>query len=379
MQLSHCRKLLRCLLLLSWVMAPMLNAAVLPEDRMDVLYHRYDGGGMDIKGPSVLVRKSFADKVSVNANYYVDKVSAASVDVVTTASPYTEERIEKSIGLDYLSDKTLYSVGITASDERDYIGRTAFVGVSQDFFGDMTTVSLGYAQGDDEVRRRDDPDFREDLTRRSYQVGVSQVLTRNLIVGINHELISDQGYLNNPYRSVRYLTASGFAYQPEVYPRTRTSEATALRGSYYLPWRAALHGEFRWFEDSWGIDARDWSLTLVQPLSEEWVLELRTRHYRQSAADFYSDLFPFQDAQNFLARDKEMSTFRAMSFGATAGFQRRWPAMPWVDRYGVRLGLDLYRYDYRDFRDLRVSAAPGEEPLYSFDAWVTTLVFTLWY
>ena len=365
--------------LLLLLCAPALHAAVLPEDRMDVLYHRYDGGGMDIKGPSVLVRKSVADKVSVNANYYVDKVSAASVDVVTTASPYTEERIEKGIGLDYLSDKTLYSVGVTASDERDYIGRTVFAGVSQDFFGDMTTLSLGYSHGTDEVRRRDDPDFSEDLVRRSYQVGVSQVLTRNLIVGINHELITDRGYLNNPYRSVRYLNGGSFAYQPEVYPRTRTSEATALRGSYYLPWRAALHGEFRWFEDSWGIDARDWSLTLVQPLSEEWVLELRTRHYRQNAADFYSDLFPFQDAQNFLARDKEMSTFRSMSFGATAGFQRRWPGMPWIDRYGVRLGLDLYRFDYRDFRDLRVSAPPGEEPLYSFDAWVTTLVFTLWY
>ena len=39
-------------------------AGVLPEDRADVLYHRYDGGGVTIHGPSVLVRKKMAEKYS---------------------------------------------------------------------------------------------------------------------------------------------------------------------------------------------------------------------------------------------------------------------------------------------------------------------------
>ena len=42
----------------------------------------------------MLVRKQFAQKFSASANYYVDKVSSASIDVVTTASPYTEERTQ---------------------------------------------------------------------------------------------------------------------------------------------------------------------------------------------------------------------------------------------------------------------------------------------
>ena len=32
-------------------------AGVLPEDRADILYHLYDGGGVEIDGPSLLVRK----------------------------------------------------------------------------------------------------------------------------------------------------------------------------------------------------------------------------------------------------------------------------------------------------------------------------------
>ena len=40
-------------------------AGVLPEDRSDILYHLYDGGGVAIDGPSVLVRKKIGKSISV--------------------------------------------------------------------------------------------------------------------------------------------------------------------------------------------------------------------------------------------------------------------------------------------------------------------------
>ena len=46
------------------------------------------------------------------------------------------------------------------------------------------------------------------------------------------ETIADEGFLNNPYRSVRYLDVenpAGFAFQPEVYPTTRTSNGLIWR------------------------------------------------------------------------------------------------------------------------------------------------------
>ena len=66
------------------------HAAVLPEDRVDAMYHSYDGGGLEVTGPSYLVRKGFKDKVSAWTNYYVDSISSASIDVITTASPYSD-------------------------------------------------------------------------------------------------------------------------------------------------------------------------------------------------------------------------------------------------------------------------------------------------
>ena len=78
------------------------GAAILPEERADAMYHSYDGGGVTIDGPSFLVRKNFAETVSASANYYVDNVTSASIDVITSgASEYGEKRTEFSVGGDY--------------------------------------------------------------------------------------------------------------------------------------------------------------------------------------------------------------------------------------------------------------------------------------
>ena len=141
-------------------------AGVLPDDRSDVLYHQYIGGGVEIYGPSILMRKSIGKSVSVVANYYVDMVSSASIDVITTASPYTEERTQYSLAADYLRGNTMMSVGVTSSEESDFDSSTYNLSITQDMFGDLTTLILSYAYGNDTVRRVDDPDFFRDNTRQ---------------------------------------------------------------------------------------------------------------------------------------------------------------------------------------------------------------------
>jgi len=374
---------LRVLLLLASAVAlvPAARAAVLPDDRADVLYHRYDGGGVTIDGPSLLVRKKFAEKYSVTANYYVDMVSSASIDVVTTASPYKEQRTQVSLGADVLNGRTQYAVAFSNSDESDYTANTATFDVSQDLFGDLTNLSFGYSRGWDEVRKRGDADFSEPVDRSTWRIGLTQILTPSLMVGMNWELVSDEGYLNNPYRSVRYLdpdSAVGYAYQGEVYPHTRVSNALAVNARYFLPYRAALSGHYRWFTDTWGIDASTVTLGYTHPWRERWIFELTYRWYTQSAADFYSDLFPFENAQNFLARDKELSTFTSQMVGLGTTYELPF-AVPFMKRSTVSFFYDRFQFDYDDFRDVRTGGAPGTEALYGFDANVFRLFVSGWF
>jgi hypothetical protein len=359
------------------------HAGVLPEDRADVLLHSYDGGGVTIQGPSLLVRKQFAQKFSVSANHYVDKVNSASIDVVTTASPYEEERTQQSVGIDYLHDRWMMNIGFVNSEENDYTAETFTFGISQDVFGDLTTVSLGYSLGNDTVGRRGDASFREETERQHYRLGVSQILTQNLMLGLSFETITDEGFLNNPYRQVRYLdptTPQGYSYERERYPRTRSSDAGALRLRYYLPYRAALHAEYRQYGDTWDIQADTFELGYTHPIELGWTFEGRFRTYSQTKADFYSDLFPRSQFQNFMARDKELSAFTSQTVRLGASYDIVRGGWKFVERGTVNVILDHMLFDYEDFRDLRVTGAvPGSEPRYSFDANVLQVFVSFWF
>ena len=356
---------------------------VLPEDRVDVLLHSFDGGGVTIQGPSVLVRKQFAQKFSASANYYVDKVQSASIDVITTASPYKEERKQWSVGLDYLHDRWMLKLGIIDSEEPDYSAKTFSFGVSQDLFGDLTTVSLGYSLGRNEVMRRGDPTFKEPMDTQSYRLGISQILTKNMLLGFSYETITDEGFLNNPYRQVRYLDASnpqGYSYEREIYPRTRTSDAASIRLRYYLPYRAAIYGEYRTFSDTWQIKGNTFELGYTHPHGG-WIFDGKVRFYDQpQGASFYSDLFPYANSQNFMARHKELSTFNSQDLRLEASYDILKGGWKFVEKGTVNVVWDHMLFNYDDFRDLRVTGmAPGTEPLYHFDADVFQVFVSFWF
>jgi hypothetical protein len=358
-------------------------AGVLPDDRADALYHSYDGGGVEITGPSVLVLKNVSQNFAVSGNYYVDSISSASIDVVTTASPYTEKRTEYSLGADYLHGNSIMAVSYTNSEEDDYLANTASFGISMDMFGNMTTVDMGYARGWDVVGNNNDPGFSEDVDRQNYRLGLTQVITKDLLMEINYEGITDEGFLNNPYRSARYLDSTsplGYSYEPEIYPNTRTSNAIAVRSLYYLPYRASIYAEYRIFDDTWGIRAHNAEIGYIHPLSSGWLFEGHYRYYTQNSADFYSDLFPRRDSQNFLSRDKELSAFDSNTLGFSVSYDFVQNGLRWIDRGSVNLSYDYIWFNYDDFRDLLDTSAPvGDEPLYKFGAGVAQFFVSIWF
>ena len=169
------------------------RAGVLPDDRADIFWSQYKGGGMDIKGESVLVRKKFTENFAVEANYFVDSVSGASVDVLSNASVIKDTRKQKSGTVEYVHDKTTYSASFINSTERDYISNTAHFGLSQDMFGDLTTLSLGFSRTRDKVGENNGTANKPDVswlghaTSRSFEGGLSQIITKNLIAGMTLE------------------------------------------------------------------------------------------------------------------------------------------------------------------------------------------------
>jgi Protein of unknown function (DUF3570) len=382
----------RTLLALGIAVAPAL-AGVLPEDRADVMWHVYKGGDITIQGPSVLVRKKVGDNLSLSANYYEDMISSASIDVKLSASPYHETRKQESLAADYLHGKSTYSAGFITSKEPDYKANTEYFAVSQDMFGDLTTLTLGYRRGWDQVYRdikapqgfiENDPTFHERADHRGYSLSLSQILTRNAILGFNYELLTDQGYLANPYRKIRFLSpgqGAGFTLADQVYPNTRTSSSASVQLKYYLPYRAALTGQYRFFHDTWGITAHTAQIDYTHPVRKHLILDGSFRYYHQGPADFYSDLFPRANYQNFMARDRELAAFNSYTVGAGASWLFAMPFVPALGKNSINLRVDHLMIDYSDFRNALLAGTygAGNEPLYKLNANIFQVFVSIWF
>ena len=346
--------------LLGGVLATANAEAVdLPGDRADAMYHSFIGGGVVANGPAILVRKSLEDVVSLSAFNYVDSVSNASIDVVTTASPYKETRVETGVGLDYVYRDALISLTASTSREPDYTADSAGIDVAQDFFGGMTTVSLGYTKGWDKVGKHNDPSFSEPANHWQYRLGATQIVTPHWLVSLNTEAIADQGYLQSPYRVARVFGAA----VPEVDPSTRTSRAATLRVTGSIGAQGAVHAQYRYFWDTWDIRSGTEEVGYSQYAGKRWLLDGFVRHYSQSHAIFYSDNFASE--MTYMSRNRQLSTFNDLGVGAKASYSIvREPA-----RYEIKFNAayEWVRFHYGNFTDIRT------HQLYSFDANVLEL------
>lgn len=343
------------------------QAAVLPDDRADIMYHRYQGGGVTVDGPALLVRKDIVDKVSVSGSYYADSISSASIDVVTSASPYSEKRDEWGVGIDYARNDALINLSYLTSQESDYWADTLDVSLSQEVFGGMTTLGLGFSRSWDEVGRSD-TSFRDIIDRYQYRLGLSQVLSKTWVVNVDYEGITDEGYLNNPYRYARVLDA----FIPERYPRTHTSNALAVRAIKHLPWRASARADYRYSNDTWEVAAHTVDIAYNQYLKDRWLSEWRYRYYTQSAASFYSD--NFKSEFNYMARDKELSEFASHTVGLKITYTLLDKDLAHIiDKASLHVGYDLMTFNYTNFSDIR------NGQLYEFNAHIVQFIFSAWY
>jgi len=366
------------------------NAGVLPDDRADIFYSKYSGGGMDITGESVLVRKKVTENLAVEASYFVDNVSGASVDVLSNASVIKDERKQKSGTVEYLHDKTTYTASFINSAERDYISNTTHFSLSQDMFGDLTTLTLGWTRTRDSVGENDGTAYVPKVTwlghaeSQSYNVGLSQILTKNLIAGLSLEVITDDGYLANPYRAIlidQTGSKPGYSQGAQIYPDTRTSTAVQGQAKYYLPYRAAITGSYRYFRDTWGIKAGTYELDYTHPLGNIWIFEGRFRYYKQDHADFYADSFPYANSQNFMGRDQDLASAKNTTIGGKVTYAFLPDGWKIFKRGTATFDVSRISFHYLDFRDVRSGefAAVDDYPLYQFNATVFQVYMSMFF
>jgi len=158
----------------------------------------------------------------------------------------------------------------------------------------------------------------------TYQVSASasQIVSRDVVVGVTYDLAYLDGYQPNPYR--RVVTPGG--YVAEKHPFTRLRQAVAVSARYHLPKTdTTLIGAYRFYHDDWQIDAHSPELTIVQQAGIDVDAAFRYRYYTQSQAFFNMKKYPDPTIMTvpYYTDDPKMTAFDSYLLEAKLGIAGR--------------------------------------------------------
>lgn len=289
-----------CLILLLTLMIGQARAQLLPRDQV-VVKHSYfsdnrsifypESGGNTTPQTIISVTKGVTEEVSMNAYYGVDAVSSATwrVDGVSGASPRvdTEYRHEGGFGVTLRSGVNQIGLSGGISRETNYDSDFAAVSFQREFFDRNTTLGFSYAINRDEIdtlKLADTRPFPREADLDAFTFSVAQVLSPKTLVQLNLFYAEQNGYLAHPENILIFPDGS---FGEEIHPESRYRRAVVGRLVRYFETRSALHANYRYYSDTWGLTSHTVGSDWYQYFGRQWIGRIGYRFYDQAAADFY--------------------------------------------------------------------------------------------
>lgn len=273
----------------------------------------------------------------LDGSYLVDVVSAASVDIVSTASRrWSEIRQEGTLGGTYKPGT--FGVGLTSdvSIEPDYESYTFGGSVQKDLLDKNLSLSVGYEHRHNIAGRRGTPFsvFSRVIDHDAVKGGLTWTFDKATLVSVVSDTIFERGDTSKPYRYVPLfapdavvpLGASG-----ELVNRLRTP-ARALEQLPTTRNRYALAGHFahrfeqstlrireRLYTDSWGLQATTTEVRWLVDLTERFELGPLARLHLQSPVVFWQRAYRIDDSSLPALRtgDRELGPLTSLTLGGT--------------------------------------------------------------
>lgn len=251
-------------------------------------------------------------------------------------------------------EKGLLSIGASASKEYDYLHTGVNASYAHDFNNRNTTVSAGFAFASDSIESvggapipltnmLDVGDTSNRVGDQNKDVldivfGVSQVISKNLIVQANYSLSQSDGYLNNPYKVLSLVDGiSGDTlprtpgpnggpngqYLFESRPDERTQHSLYTQAKYYMNGKV-LDASYRYMTDDWDIDSHTLDVRYRIPFGDTSYLEPHVRYYTQSEAEFYRlSLDSSVPLPQYASSDYRLGNFDGITAGLKYGWKTR--------------------------------------------------------
>jgi len=330
--------------------ASMAHAQVDEPPRATAALRVYaDDDRVTVYSPSASATTLGPRDVALDAAVTIDAVSAASIDVVSTASPYAfhEERVEGALGVAVpVARLHRARARATVSHERDYRALRLSAGWRGELAARNVTLDVTFTAGFDTVGRAGDPSFARDRREHRLAVALTQITDPRGYADVVVEAADQRGYLANPYRFVAIEMPTGPAYTlPERVPDERTAIAGLVRVRRALAAADFAHADYRLSRDTWGITSHTASARWTRALSDDEILVgVELRGYLQDAARFHRARYAGDaGAPPWRTRDRSLGAMASLTAGAVAE-----AVTPWRE---LRLSVSAAWVRFRWFDD----------------------------
>lgn len=226
-----------------------------------------------------------------------------------------------------------WSATASYSHEKDY--RAAALGVERaQALSNALTLGYGASYSHDEIDPVDAaiyqrPDHETKHTTSAY-ASLAWVLDKTSVLQAGLQLNLHEGYNSDPYKRV-FIATRTFA---ERRPDERGQAAALVRYRHAFGADAALHLDYRYAWDTWGLNSHTVEVAWYQSVGQGWRLVPGLRWYVQHQARFYAPYFATRDV-GFASSDYRLSSYGALSAKFEA--RKRW------SRWELALGAERYR------------------------------------
>lgn len=224
------------------------------------------------------------------------------------ASGISDRRTELSIGSRYYLENGSFGGNIGYSEEDDY--RAIYFGFNTEkhYNNDLTTVSAGLSYSSDKVFPTDAALFNrveeDDKQSSSLFVSVSQIINQVSSFQSALSFTEQSGFLSDPYKLRDF--------RPD--DKTQIAWSNSYR-RFFISANAALHVNYRYYHDDFGISSHTSDLSWHQNLGRTFQIVPTLRYYNQSAAEFFTNVDDFLNPIS----EYQSSDYRLSAFGAVSG------------------------------------------------------------
>ncbi len=302
---------------------------------------------------------------------------------ISSASPETRHQGDFKLGYEW--DEAALDVGGGISEENDYHSRFSNIGgrwdlnnkltqlnLSQSYTNSNTTATLDHdatpyiweTSAGFNAFNKVNHDFKVTKSggntfltgdRQDWRTtfGLTQIINESALLEAGLGYARGTGYMTNPYKAVElaYIapgqTGAVLTGQTvgllEQRPNERNQWVENLRYVQHIASiDAAVHFDYSFSHDDWGVNAHTFQTDWVQPISNDWAITPKVRYFSQSQAYFYRPYlitiqsptnvygangqiagkqFDTSKLPNYYSSDPRLSGFGALSGGITLSKQ----------------------------------------------------------